>query len=203
MDIAELFDRQADPARMTPEERILTAALDCIAESGLAATTVRSIAARAGLNAAAVNYYYRTKDKLVEAALRSAWTHVADDLERITGAAETPGEAVEAAGRFLLEGAFRYPNIIRAIIVEQASLGEEAVAFLKTSFERLGSSTQAEADLGLGIALLLSFVVFAGIAPAAVEALTGADIRDEKARDTLGSRLAPLFFRSQGGQIED
>jgi AcrR family transcriptional regulator len=203
MEIAELFDRQADPARMSPEERILIAALDCIAESGLAATTVRSIAAKAGLNSAAVNYYYRTKDKLVEAALRSAWTHVSDDIQRIMGAAKDPGEALEAAGRFLLEGAFRYPNIIRAIIVEQASLGEEAVAFFKTQFERLGSSLGTEVDMGIGTALLLSFAVFAGIAPAAVQALTGADIRDEKARASLGSRLAPLFFRPQGGQIED
>jgi len=194
MDIAEFFDREADPARMSPEERILIAALDCIAESGLAATTVRSIAGKAGLNAAAVNYYYRSKDKLVETALRGAWTHVSDDIQRIMGAAQDPGEALEAASRFLIEGAFRYPNIIRAIIVEQASLGEEAVAFFKTLFERLGSGT--EADIGLGTALLLSFAVFAGISPAAIQALTGADIRDGKARDSLGSRLAPLFFPS-------
>ncbi|MGO8694116.1 MAG: TetR family transcriptional regulator [Rectinemataceae bacterium] len=194
MDITELFDRPADPARATPEERILVAALDCIAESGLEATTVRSIAAKAGLNAAAVNYYYRSKEKLVEAALRSAWVHVSEDIERIMRAAENPGEALEAATRFLLEGAFRYPNIIRAILVEQSPLAAEAVAFFKSLFARSENSSRIPSDRGIGTALLLSFALFMGIAPAAVSALTGIDLNDERARDKLGALVTPRLF---------
>lgn len=194
MDIAELFDSQADPAHLPPEERILLAAMECIAQSGLEATTVRAIAAKAGLNAAAVNYYYRSKDKLVDAALRRAWAHVSDDVERIMRASKDAEEALESASRFLLEGAFRYPKIIRAILVEHSSLAGEAVTFFKALFERLGSPLKAEADLGLGTALLLSFALFAGIAPEALAALTGVDLSEASGRDSLGRRVAPIFF---------
>lgn len=194
MDIGSLFDRPADPALVPPERRILVAALDCIAESGLPGATVRAIAARAGLNPAAVNYYYRSKEKLVEAALRDAWAHLAEDIERIMGDTKDAAEAREAAARFVLEGAFRYPNIIRAIIVEQSPLREEAIAYFKALFARLHPPGGAEREAGLGTLLLLSLTLFVGIAPEAVAALTGMDLRQGSERELLGTLVAPRCF---------
>jgi len=50
-------------------ERLLAAAGEIFAERGFKAATVREIAARAGANAAALNYYYRDKDGLYLAVL--------------------------------------------------------------------------------------------------------------------------------------
>jgi AcrR family transcriptional regulator len=48
------------------EDRILEAAVACIEEYGVHRLTVRRIAAKAGVNTAAINYYFRTKEQLMD-----------------------------------------------------------------------------------------------------------------------------------------
>ena len=56
------------------EARLLDAAGQVFAEKGFAAATVRDVSRRAGLrNVGAVNYYFRSKENLYEAALRHAF----------------------------------------------------------------------------------------------------------------------------------
>ncbi|HUX39585.1 MAG TPA: TetR/AcrR family transcriptional regulator [Rectinemataceae bacterium] len=221
MDIEELFKRSDDPQEMTPERRILVATLDCIAEQGLEGATVRVIAAKAGLNAAAVNYYYRTKERLVEAALRSAWTHVSEDIDRIAATAKDGGEGFEMTVSYLIEGAYKYPAIIRAIIVEHPSLRGEAGAFFKKLFEELYAKTdspgpaslsgqaggpeattslgRARGDPGLGTALLLALAAFIGLAPETLSALAGRDLGDPVARRALAAEVTPRIFPNPRG----
>jgi len=52
--------------------RVVQAAADCIEEYGIQKTTIRAIAARAGMNSAAINYYFSSKDELVRLALERA-----------------------------------------------------------------------------------------------------------------------------------
>lgn len=56
---------EQDPTR----DRILQAALEIFAERGFKPATVRDICARAGVNVASVNYYYRSKEALYREAL--------------------------------------------------------------------------------------------------------------------------------------
>ncbi len=193
MDVNWLFDSAAGPEQETPERRILVATLACIAESGLQGSTVRAIAAKAGMNGASVNYYYRSKEKLVEAALRSAWIHVSEDIERIRRTTQDPREALTLAIRYVVEGGFRYPKIIRAIMEGSASLRGEAVAYFGSLFKDLGSQTVA-ASSGLATALLMSFTVFMGIAPDGIGALTDVDLSNPAGRDLLAARLTSRLF---------
>ncbi|ONI67619.1 hypothetical protein BWI15_31445 [Kribbella sp. ALI-6-A] len=59
---------------MTGERRrgahVLDAVLDVIAERGLEAATMRTVAAAAGVSLAQVQYYFRSKDELVASAFR-------------------------------------------------------------------------------------------------------------------------------------
>src|SRR5215468_5008505 len=56
------------------EARLLEAAGRVFAEKGFDAATVRDVCERAGVkNIGAVNYYFRSKDNLYEAALRNAF----------------------------------------------------------------------------------------------------------------------------------
>ena len=48
-------------------ERILDAAQQLFAERGFAETSLRTITARAGVNLAAVNYHFGSKDALIQA----------------------------------------------------------------------------------------------------------------------------------------
>ena len=112
MELQELLTEHADISRYPPERRILIAALDCIRDLGLEGATVRAIAARAGLNPASINYYYRSKDRVIEEALRGAWTHVADDIDLIIRKTRDPDAASGMAVRYLLEGSLGSPKVI-------------------------------------------------------------------------------------------
>lgn len=58
-----------DPSR----ERLLQAALEIFAERGFRDATVREICAKAGVNQASVNYYFRSKDALYAEVLAFAF----------------------------------------------------------------------------------------------------------------------------------
>jgi AcrR family transcriptional regulator len=63
--IGELSDNAHDPA---PPERIVLATIGCVERYGVTGTTVRRIAEEAGVNIAAINYYFGSKEKLLGTA---------------------------------------------------------------------------------------------------------------------------------------
>lgn len=65
--------RSRTPGRPAGEpqqrERLLDAALAAFSQAGIAASSLRQIATRAGVTPALVNYYFGNKDKLLQAAI--------------------------------------------------------------------------------------------------------------------------------------
>jgi AcrR family transcriptional regulator len=63
-----------------PRERLLEAAGEIFAEKGFKGATVREISDRAGVNLAAVNYYFRDKERLyIEAVKHAACSGMEDE----------------------------------------------------------------------------------------------------------------------------
>ena len=62
------------------QEAILLATIDCINESGIEHLTTRMIAEKAGANIASINYYFRTKEVLVNQALEITIKHMLEDV---------------------------------------------------------------------------------------------------------------------------
>ncbi len=194
MELHDLLTDYGDIGDLPPERRMLVATLGCIEEFGLKGATVRRIAARAGVNPAAVNYYYRSKDKLIEEALRSAWSHVEKDIELITREATDTDALFGIATRYLLEGAFRSPRLIRAVVAEHPTLHLEVAGFLKKLFSRMTGQNGPRKNLERGLLLLTSFVVFLGFAPNVAKVLSGVDLSDPIARDGFWTELSAHLF---------
>src|SRR5579871_6396627 len=72
-----------------PRERILEAAGEVFAEKGFKGTTVREIIDRAGVNIAAVNYYFRDKERLYIETVKHAACGEPEDM-RLEWPPETP-----------------------------------------------------------------------------------------------------------------
>jgi AcrR family transcriptional regulator len=80
---------------MTPDDpraRLLEAAGQIFAEKGLKGGTVREIIQRAGVNLAAVNYYFRDKETLYVEAVKAAACGPSEALLRLSWPPGTPPE---------------------------------------------------------------------------------------------------------------
>jgi AcrR family transcriptional regulator len=97
------------------QDRIISATIDCIERNGVEGTTIRRIAAQAGVNSAAISYYFRGKDNLVAVALERALGNAFDwgDFE---GSDSLPArERLCAILDHLLAGAVAYSGTARAL----------------------------------------------------------------------------------------
>jgi AcrR family transcriptional regulator len=80
---------RADEANQ--RERLLDAAVVCFADDGIAATSLRTIALKAGVTPALVNYYFGSKAELVDAFIAERMTPIATALrERLLAAGPEP-----------------------------------------------------------------------------------------------------------------
>lgn len=70
-------------SRPDPQDRILASAMEHFARAGFAGAGVRSICETAGVNVAAVNYYFRSKEQLYIHACRRLFEDLALPLTRI------------------------------------------------------------------------------------------------------------------------
>jgi AcrR family transcriptional regulator len=93
-------------------KRILVAAIDILSESGLWSLTKRSVAQRAGVNDALVNYYFRSKAALIEAAVELAVDQVVGlMLQHLTDIEQNARQRLFGFAQFCAEGMQRYPGL--------------------------------------------------------------------------------------------
>jgi AcrR family transcriptional regulator len=117
MGVNTATDHPAPPERRRgPPERIVLAAISCMERFGVTGTTVRRIAEEAGVNIAAVNYYFGSKEKLLETAfahtLHEGFPKALHELK--VAIAGRSGDIKAGTRVFLgdyLAHAFRYPRV--------------------------------------------------------------------------------------------
>jgi AcrR family transcriptional regulator len=96
------------------EQRIIEAAINCIERVGVKETTIRKIALEAGVNVAAINYYFRSKEQLMdrvqEITLNNAfdWSHFDCDEDA------TPKQRLVVILDHMVSGAQAYPEVTRS-----------------------------------------------------------------------------------------
>ena len=100
---------------LSTERRILDAAIQCIEMVGIQAATIRKIAQIAGVNSAAINYYFRSKDALLDRVLAATTENAFGDWERLIEDPTIP--VVDRLRSILLEaleGTQQFPNLVKA-----------------------------------------------------------------------------------------
>jgi len=101
--------------KIAPRQLILEAVVTCIEKYGIDKLTTRKIAEAAGTNIASINYYFRTKEALVNEALSMTITHMLEDVSSAIADRQQPFlEAFEEVLFYLLEGNIRFPGITAA-----------------------------------------------------------------------------------------
>ncbi|MFO1435870.1 MAG: transcriptional regulator BetI [Gammaproteobacteria bacterium] len=87
---------------------LIRAAYQVFLEHGVNGTTVARIGERVGMSHGIVNYYFKTKDELLQAVMRYAFRQISDDAVAKLKRARTPRERIDAVVRAnFLEGVFQ------------------------------------------------------------------------------------------------
>lgn len=102
---------------MSPEstkQHIYLSTINAIEKHGLANLTTRLIADEAGVNNAALHYYYGTKEQLIDIVLDQTAKHMLDDTREILSC-EAPIEMrLKDVLSYVINGVIDFPNLIRA-----------------------------------------------------------------------------------------
>jgi AcrR family transcriptional regulator len=126
---------------ISTRQAILLATIDCIEEHGLEQLTTRMIAEKADANIAAINYYFRTKDQLVEEALQMTITHMLEDVMATLQDESLPfRKALEDVFYYLIEGGRQWPGITTAhlySVVVEKEYHTVSAGYLLQAFNRL------------------------------------------------------------------
>ncbi|MDT4826940.1 HTH-type transcriptional regulator BetI [compost metagenome] len=108
-------------------ERLLNAAVDTFAHTGIKAASLRSIAQQAGVTPALVNYYFGNKQRLTEAVVEERLLPLIEDVAaRLQQAGDSPRELVGQFVRGISEMVVSHPWIpplwVREILCEGGAL---------------------------------------------------------------------------------
>ncbi len=183
---------------MTPEDKIILATIECIEKYGLQGVTNRRIAAQAGMNGAAINYYFRSKEALIGRVMKTTLDNAFDwdDFEQLP--ASTPQERCTAIFEDLVQGGCNFPGITRAHFYEVLSEGRtdtESAKRLNDFVEHLvvdmrqRGITMEEGDLRLALAEITAAVMLVIMVPDLFRQSTGLDLCNPEARHRFVSRL--------------
>ncbi len=187
-----------------PRDRIIVATLECFERFGVEGTTVRRIADLAHVNVAAVNYYFGSKDRLVDQALAASLDQVFPDAARELGEAiqAEAGDVRKGTERFFREFflvAFKWPRTayahLRPMLAEQRYDGPAVAAFRRFVEAFLGVIEPAmpEPDPKLRRAIVYqvwSCFLLTAIAPSILPDL----LSGEEAGSHLADSMVRLLF---------
>ncbi len=154
---------------------ILEAVVTCIEKYGIDKVTTRKIAQEAGTNIASINYYFRSKEELMEEALSMTIRHMMEDvLLAIDDTQRNFEAALRSVIIYFLAGSVQFPGVSRAhlyrAILERDKPSISAKAMMRV-FERLVQRAAREypskdpKHLRFVLAEMLSSILFSMLAP--------------------------------------
>ena len=171
---------RADTANQ--RERLLDAAVTCFAADGIAATSLRSIAVKAGVTPALVNYYFGSKERLLDAFVAERVAPVVAALrESLLAAGHEPGALVTAFVQGIHSAVARFPwwpsLWVREVLSDNGALRDVLVTQISPQVAQLVAKTltglqqRGELSTDLDPRLLVVSLVGLTLFPLAAESL--------------------------------
>ncbi len=192
--------------KASARDRIFEAAVECLEHDGLKKMTVRKIATLAGVNSAAINYYFGTKEALVGLIMRKTLDEMIKmPAELFASASGSFGERLESFFIGYLEGLFRWRGVSRAHLYAPLIEGRYDTEFmhafdvffeaLLAQLTRLDSGLAIE-RLRLQLIQVFSAILFPGLMPKVFIGFAGLDFDDVDTRRDYVRGVVRIFFPS-------
>ena len=180
------------------KNHILLATIEAIEKYGVQNLTTRVIAGEAGVNNAALHYYYGTKEELIDLALELTLNHMLEDTVEILACEESIQERLDSLFNYIIDGVLKYPNLIRAHLNEPL-MNSNANSPLLKIFDIWVSeickalendlSTTAIMDLKYTIFSVISSIIMAGLLPFYNKNFPPVDFNNEQTRSQYVKHL--------------
>ena len=174
------------------KKHILLSTIDAIEKFGVQNLTTRVIANEAGVNNAALHYYYGTKEELVELALEQTLNHMLDDTVEILASEKSIQDRLASLFNYIIEGVIKYPNLIRAQLNEPLMNGNANGPLLNvfntwvsTIYKALEKdlTPSGEKQLKYTIFSVITSIIMAGLLPAYNNNFPPIDLRNNESRN--------------------
>lgn len=195
--------RPVDTDQQDLKKQILDTAEELFADNGYAATSIRQIADRSGVNPALVHYYFGQKKLLLQSVLERAVEPLGTAIAKMK---DGPNASPEVIAHLLISMAAKHPNMPRLLIREVFLPGGEMQQYFTDNMApRLGGALPAllgreksagrmrgDADPAVSAMMILAMCMFPFIARALAEPVLG--IRyDEEGVEILKQQITQLL----------
>lgn len=188
---------------LSTREKIILAAIDCIEQAGIQAVTIRNIAKQAGVNVAAINYYFGSKKELVNEVLMSTTDEFVGLWQEALESKDEPRERLREFCITCIDGAFRYPGIAKAHIYDPLILNDSQGYFVRRFNDLLSdivkemkveATDEPESDLKMRLIQMISAVFLPSLVPEMFRDFAGSSFSDAGTRKVYVDFLIDHYF---------
>ena len=182
------FDSPTDDQDRRPRltrDRVVTEALAVIAEDGVQALTMRSLASRLGVVPGAVYHHVRNKQQLQDLLLDSVLAEIDVHLDPSMGWADQL-KALAHRLRRVLEA---HPGVA-GILKTRDPLGPHSLALAEAFLEPLQAARFGDREAGLAFFLLVDYTIGFAVSSASTS------VNEQRVRDPATRSQLHQFFRS-------
>lgn len=186
------------------QESILLATIDCINEKGIEHLTTRMIAEKAGANIASINYYFRTKEILVNQALEITIKHMLEDvIETINNADLEFREILKDVIYYMISGASINMGITSAhlyrLVIDKDYDSISAKSFLSAFNSLLGQAVvvfpnQEKDKLHRILASIFSSIMFMMLTPFFFQLQEEKQLSEESFHQEMAEHYTDMFY---------
>ena len=187
--------------------KIITAAVECIEKQGLQSLTIRSIAKQAGVNSAAINYYFGTKDKLLEEVLKQTLKEMSYMPEEYLAAEDLPlQDRLPTFLNAVMDGVIHFPGITKAHIYAPLMQDDYSSLFVKkfnaflkdmeTFLEKLAAKPKGK-DPQSTMIQIVSALILPALMPKLFASYAQVDFENPAARKAYTDSLIDVFFEKK------